>query len=406
MISRSGILGPAVAAALSALVGIANAADDVKIGVLMPLSGQLADHAAKLRRHAEFAADQINAAGGIKSLGGAKIKLVFADTRGVPESGQSEAERLILQDKVDVLTGAYNSSVTLPATVVAEKYKKPFLVFSAVSEEITNRGLKYTFRPNETTRGMTDTIFGFLDEQSGRTGKAPKSYAMVFENTDFGRDISQKFAEEAGKRGWKQAAAISYEEGLTDGTPIALSLGSANADLVATFDVHPDGLVLYRAMKDQAVKPPLMLDYADSSQSEFDPVLADFPGLLIVSSWHPAIAASRPFLIPYIDAYQKAYGEAPLPEGLQAFSDVYLLADVMERAASHEPEKIRAALASTNLDASSGNPALILPYERITFNEKGQNPAAGLMVLQSSDGKRVPVYPPSVVPSGYTVSWF
>lgn len=403
---KSKVAGLSVGAVLLANASFASAADTVKVGVLMPLSGQLADHAAKLKRHAELAIEEINAAGGIKALGGAKLELVFADTRGVPEAGQAEAERLVLQEKVDVLTGAYNSSVTLPATAVAEKYQKPFLVFSAVSEEITNRGLKYTFRPNETTRGMSDTIFGFLDSQSTATGKAPGRYAVVYENSDFGRELGQKFAEEAKARGWAEAASISYEQGLTDGTPIALSLASAKADIVATFTVHPDGLLLYRAMQEQAVWPPVLLDYANSSQSEFDAVLPNFPGMFVVSNWHEAIVASRPFLASHIEAYEKAYGEPPLPEGLQAFSNMYLIADVLERAGSTEASKLRDAFAATNLDAASQNPALIMPYDRISFDEKGQNPGAGLMILQSADGKRTPVYPPSILADGYVVKWF
>lgn len=384
----------------------ASAADSVKIGVLMPLSGQLADHGGKLRRHAEFAAALINGEGGIRALGGAKLELIFADTQAKPEVGQSEAERLILSEKVDLLMGAYNSGVTMPATVVAEKHQKPFLVFSAVAEEITNRGLKYTFRPNQTTRGMIDTTFAFLDAEAKETGVGPKTYATVYENTDFGTDIATKFAAEAQKRGWQELNAIPYEQGLNDGTPIALKLAGSAPDVVATFTVHPDGIVLYNAFKQQAVKPKVILDYANSSQSEFDSVLPNFPGLLILSEWDNTLTTSRPYLQQYIDKYHAEYGEMPLSEGLQAFSDIYVIADVLERAGSTESGKVRDAMAATKITSQTQSPALIMPYESIRFDDHGQNPDAGLMVLQAADGKRVPVYPPSIKASGYDVIWF
>ena len=405
MKSKTLLASAAVLAGLLFGPATGHAEDPIKVGVLMPLSGQLADHGAKLRRHAEFAAELINEEGGIKSLGGAKLELIFADTQAKPEVGQSEAERLILSEKVDLLMGAYNSGVTMPATVVAEKYQKPFLVFSAVAEEITNRGLKYTFRPNQTTRGMIDTTFAFMDKAATDTGVKPKSYATVFENTDFGTDIATKFADEAKKRGWEEAVSIPYEQGMTDGTAIALKLASTTPDVLATFTVHPDGIVLYNALKQQAVKPKVILDYANSSQSEFDPVLADFPGLLVLSEWDGALIGSRPFLQHYVDAYQAKYGELPLSEGLQALSDIYVIADVMERAGSRDSAKIREAMATTNIAADSTNPALIMPYESIRFDERGQNPDAGLMVLQASDGKRMPVFPPSLKSADYTVQW-
>ena len=121
------------------------AAEPIKVGVILPLSGPTATIGQYAREGIEFIVDRVNANGGIKSLGGAKIVLVIADSRGQPETGMSEAERLILREKVVALMGCFQSGVTLTATTVAEKYGVPFVVVLATADQITERGYKLSF---------------------------------------------------------------------------------------------------------------------------------------------------------------------------------------------------------------------------------------------------------------------
>jgi branched-chain amino acid transport system substrate-binding protein len=379
--------------------------DTVKIGVLLPLSGAAADYGAKLKNHAEFAAQEINEAGGISSLGGARIQLIFADTQALPDVGQSETERLILQEGVHGLIGCYNSSVTLPCTAVAERNQISVVVYSSVAEEITQRGFKYTFRPNETSLGAVETMFGFFEEQIESTGREPATYGVVFENTDFGKDTADNFAAAADAAGWQQILFESFQQGLADATPIALKVRSQSPDVLLTVAVTPDTNLLYRTFNQQDVRTPVMIDYAGGGQAEFDPLLADNEGLFMVSQWHDAVLESRPWLEPHINSFVEEYGEPPQAEGLQAYSDVYIWADALERAGSVDKEAIREALASTNLTEDSEDPALIMPYLSIGFDAAGQNPEASLMILQASGGDRVPVWPQELRPPDYEVSW-
>jgi branched-chain amino acid transport system substrate-binding protein len=125
------------------------AVDNVKIGIMLPLSGGLAKLGESSKWADQFAVDEVNAEGGIKSLGGAKLELIIADTQGKPELGQTIAEQLIHRDKVDIILGCWNSAVTLPASATAERYKVPFLVQSSVNMQITDRGFKYVFRSKQ-----------------------------------------------------------------------------------------------------------------------------------------------------------------------------------------------------------------------------------------------------------------
>ncbi len=119
-----------------------SAAEAVRIGGIFALSGLFASGGQDSKNGAELAAEKINAAGGIKSLDGAKIELVFGDSQSKPASAASETERLITQSKVSVVMGANTSAETIPASVVSERYQIPFLVPMAQSEDITNRGFK------------------------------------------------------------------------------------------------------------------------------------------------------------------------------------------------------------------------------------------------------------------------
>jgi ABC-type branched-subunit amino acid transport system substrate-binding protein len=121
----------AAAAALALMLGIpgiGSAAQTVTIGNIIPLSGPSAPVGVQGKNAREMAVQEINAAGGIKSLGGAKLKMIYADSKSDPTTGVSEAERLINSEKVNLLTGCWNSAVTYPTTQVAERYGIPFVV--------------------------------------------------------------------------------------------------------------------------------------------------------------------------------------------------------------------------------------------------------------------------------------
>lgn len=120
--------------------------DKVRIGIIEPFTGSQAVQGETVKRAYEFVAKEINDAGGIKSLGGAKIELVFADHQGKNEVGMSETERLITQEKVSAVMGACSSGVVMAATQVTERMQVPFVVDVPAGDKITERGFKYVFR--------------------------------------------------------------------------------------------------------------------------------------------------------------------------------------------------------------------------------------------------------------------
>src|SRR5512139_430849 len=183
------VLGYAVCGLLAVLlvVGPGQAADKVvKIGNIEPLSGPSASVGVQGKQAREMAVEEINAAGGIKSLGGAKLELIYADSKSDPTVGMTEAERLINTEKVHILTGCWNSAVTYPTTQVAEKAGIPFVVPVSVRDTITERGFKYVFRVAAKDSWWVRDQFRFLDDMQKEFKTNFKTMALVYENGDWG----------------------------------------------------------------------------------------------------------------------------------------------------------------------------------------------------------------------------
>jgi len=155
MKQRSIACWTAACASALALVNAASAQPkEVRIGYLLPLSAENAPQGQQSRRAVDMAVEEINAAGGIQALGGAPLRIIYADTQSKPQIAVQEAERLIAAERVDFLAGAYNSGVTLPASEVAERYKRVWWAAVSSDDSITNRpGFKYVFRLAEFKQG-------------------------------------------------------------------------------------------------------------------------------------------------------------------------------------------------------------------------------------------------------------
>ncbi len=170
--------------------------------MVSPLTGPTAKFGQAQKNALTMAADDVNGAGGIKSLGGAKIKLVFGDTRGEADIGVTETERLITREKVHALIGAFQSGVGFPSSAVAERHQVPWLTFGTF-DKITERGFKYVFRAHANDTMKARTLIEGLVALSKRAGGI-KSAVIMAENTEWGKSVSDKqrnFLEKARGQG-------------------------------------------------------------------------------------------------------------------------------------------------------------------------------------------------------------
>lgn len=362
---------------------------EIKIGILEPLSGPLAPLGQSELNGHKFAAEEINAAGGIKSLGGAQIRLVIADTRGEPQVGMAETERLITQEKVALIAGAYQSSVTYPTTDVAEKYGIPYVVPGAVMDDITDRGLKTVFRvaPKGSAYGR-DMIF-FLRDMGNKTGNPIKTVAVAYENTDYGRSVAEGAKKYAKEVGFEVTLDEPYPAGATDLTPVVLKLKKAAPDAVIFVSYVSDAILLTNTIASQAFRAKALVGggggYIDPSY--LPSVKANAEGWFILTEWNNDLG--KPLAKEKNDAFKAKYG-ADMGPSAQTYAATYVIADALERAASISADALLKALRETKL---TSGPALILPCEKIEFDEKGQNKYATLIITQVQDGKYVTVWP-------------
>ncbi len=383
---------------------LTQADEEVTVGVILPLSGPLSTIGQTCKQGLDFAAKGVNNGGGIKSMGGAKIKLLYADSRGDPKIGMSEAERLIMKDNVSTLMGAYQSGVTLPATQVAERYKVPFVTVIAVADSITERGLKYVFRINEKADWTGKDIFKFLVAMGEKTKKPVKTLGLLYENTEWGQSSAKSWHKYAKEAGFQVSIDEPYPHGTTDMTPVVIKFKQSNPDAVINASYISDMILLIKTMAENKYMPKAFVSSGGGEvQPEFMKEVGDQAEYIFSAvPWVPDLYKVKPWAKKIGDDFEKEY-RAPLSvNAVNPYATVYVLADALERAGSKDREKIREALAATNL--STGN-AMILPSEKYKFEADGQNYSTRLLVTQIQKKSLRIVYPFDLVAPDVKVAW-
>ncbi|MGZ3578156.1 MAG: ABC transporter substrate-binding protein, partial [Syntrophales bacterium] len=221
---------------------LACAQNEIRIGVIFPLTGPLATTGQGLLKGAELAADIINnkynlnmplaKTAGLPNLKGAKIKIIPGDHQGKPEVGMAEAERLITQEKVVAIIGCYNSAVTATASQAAERYGIPFLNDSSSSPSLTERGFKWFFRTTPHDDMFSENFFIFLNDMKKKKKITVGPIALLYENTLFGAD-SRKYQEMYAKKyGYQISGAVPYPAKSTQLTSEIQKLRSYNPSII------------------------------------------------------------------------------------------------------------------------------------------------------------------------------
>lgn len=396
----------AAAAALSLTLGtagIGSAAGVVKIGNIEPLSGPSAAVGIQGKKAREMAVEEINAAGGIKALGGAKLELLYADSKGDPTVGVTEAERMINSEKVHLLTGCWNSAVTYPATQVAERYGIPFIVPVSVRDTITERGFKNIFRIAAKDSWWTRDQFQFLKDMQKEFGADVKKVAFVYENGDWGTGFAEGWRKLAKAAGYEVVLDEPYPSTASDLTPVVIKLKRAKPDVVFMTSNAADAILLTNTMAEMKVNVKAIIA---SGGGHADPSFIAAAGknaeyLFDIVEWETDL--NRPGLKATNDKFKAKHGQNLNGESVDAYAAMYLIKDVLERSKSLDPAKIREALATTKL---CGGDVGLLAYDCIEFDESGQNKNASLVVVQlrknGNSMDRITVWPKNVRRAGYT----
>jgi branched-chain amino acid transport system substrate-binding protein len=397
----------AMAVSLVALGARAAPPQEVVIGAVYPLSGGLAKVGNDIKSAIELAVDIVNddvdigvplgKGKGLPHLGGAKLRVVFADHQGAPEKGLSEAERLVSQEKVVALMGSYNSNVTATASQAAERLQIPFLNADSTSPLLTGRGFKWFFRTTPTDDEFSENFFKFLDEMK-KKGKATKSVGLLYENTLFGTDVSKFEKKYAQQHGYEVVADIAYDSKATNLNSEIQRLKAAKPDVLLQASYTNDAILSMRTMRELDFRPQAILAMdAGHVSSEFVPSVGkDADGIISREVWALELGEKKPVVKKVNDLFRKktqaTRGQAIDMDGTsaRAFVGLLVLADAIDRAGSTEPEKIRAALEATEIAGD----ALIMPWRGVKFDAKThQNTLGQGILVQIQEGKYRVVYP-------------
>ena len=327
---------------------------------------------------------------GLKGLGGAKVEVVFADNQGSPATGQNQALRLITEEKVVALTGAYQSGITLTASAIAEKYGIPFVNGESVAANLTERGFKWFFRTTPVAGDFAKIYLDFLKEMKAG-GQKVDNVALVHENTEYGTSVANVITALFKENGLPIAQDIAYSANTTDVQSQVLQLKDKKPDVVIMISYTSDAILYAKTFQALDYKPPMMIaDNAGySDPSTLKAVGKSIQGIFNRSSFAIGAAGTPTFLINEI--YKKKSGGDDLDDtAARQMQGFFVLVDAIDRAGSTEPAKIQAALKATDLKPDQ----LIMGYKGVKFDDKGQNVLAAGLVIQLQDGENyVPVWP-------------
>lgn len=376
---RTFLYQSAAAAAMVSAPWVARAqgAKPVKVGILHPVTGALAYSGQQCRLGALLAIEDINKAGGIKSLGGAPLEAVLGDAQSRPEAGSAEVEKMN-EAGVSAIVGAYASAICLATTQTAAKYNLPHVVDVGVADQIVERGLKNTFRFGPGYRACSERAIADLAALNNAAGKPAKTVMIVHEDSLFGTGTAALLSKSLPEHGFEVKDVVKHPNPTRDFNNIVLRMKSLNPDIVIPANYYNEYALLLRAMKQQKVQPKAIYSVLGGAASSYK-FLKEFPdianGIIDCNHWfNPKDARVAP-----LKARVEEKGAYFSYEVFMTYTSVLLLADALERAKSADRAAIIDALASSTFSDN------IMPYGPTKF-VNGQNTGAQPLLTQVIGG--------------------
>jgi len=355
------------------LVGNAPAAEEVKIAVFLILSGSGADLGEQSRAGAVMAMEDINRSGGIKALGGAKVKLLLADVTTTYSKGPNVTERILSTNKVAGAVGYGYSGMTLTCLPTIEKARVP-LVTSSISDKITAQGYKYVFEicPKGSHFGRTQVKFAaFLrDKYNLKINRV----GFIYENTAYGTSTSLGLKQTCLEEGFNNIALFqAYDKDITDAGPLVTKIKASRADVIFPVSYTPDAQLLVSTMRGMRVNPLVIGGGAGFCWPPIEKAIGSrVNGIFSVGSWSwdTKNILDFPERQEVTQRYKERLGTFMPEQAGEHYAMVWLLKEAIERAGSADPENVRAALATQEFGHSMDG---MMQPGKIKFDKSGWN---------------------------------
>jgi branched-chain amino acid transport system substrate-binding protein len=365
---------------------------EVKVGLLVPLSGLYARPGAVMRMGAEMGVDHVNAAGGVKALGGAKLKLVVMDSGDTVEKSKNAAQRMVAQEPdLVAASGAYLSSFTLAVTEVTERAQLPVLTLS-YSDLITDRGFKYVFQTSATAASQARQALPLLMKLAqSASGKAPKTVAIITDNTGASVASAKPMREGLLKEvGLELVMDETFTPPLSDATPLVQKVRAAKPDLLFFLPtVISDAKLILEKMNEfglsQGRIPTISFGIAIAEPDILQTISPDLlQGIITcVGSW--ATKGHEDL----VKELKTRFNEPWMTQNaISTYGDMWVIKDALEKAG--KADKVAVAEALRTMD---GGPSKYYPGGILKFDDKGRRVDAEMTVVQWQKGIPVTVFP-------------
>ncbi len=346
----------------------------IKIGLIHPVTGGLAYSGGQSRMGAQMAIDEINAAGGIRAMGGAKLEAALGDSQSRPEVGVSEVERLH-QEGVSAYVGCFSSAIALPATQAAAKYNTPFLIDVGVSDAIVSRGLKNVFRLAPGNGKCVDDAFAGLDGVNKAAGGIAKTAVIVHEDSEFGTSTAKLLQAKLSGIGIEVKETLKHATPTRDFTNLVLRIKSVKPDIVIMSNYQNEYVLIARTMYQQKVDVMGMFSVLGGGFNyklvQEQPDVAQY--MMDFNHWYNPRNPKAQDMRKRVEAK----GGLFTFEVYCSYNAVKLYADSLQRAASADKEKVIAALETSTWSDH------FMPYGATKF-VNGQNQGGRAVLLQAS----------------------
>lgn len=364
--------------------------DTIVLGAAVSLTGKYTTAGKHTQRGYDLAVKTINEKGGVRVDGKAyKLKVIYYDDESTPARGAQLAERLIQQDGVKFMLGPYSSGLTKAIAPVTEKYKIPMVEGNGASRSLFTKGYKYLFAVLSTSDFYLSSAVDLAAEQAKADGKDPSSIkiAIAVENDPFSTDVRAGVVEKAEKYGMKIVIDDKLPRELNDMTATLTKAKALKPDILVVSG-HSKGASLgIRQVSEQRVPVPILaMTHCESAD-----VIKNYgkaaDGTLCAAQWAPSMTYKDELFgsaKDYSELFEKEYGYVPPYQAAESTASVMVWAKALESAGSFDVEKVRDALAATDM---------MTFYGPVDFDETGKNVGKPMVLRQIQDGKYVPVAP-------------
>ena len=358
----------------------------VKIAVAFPISGSSAELGMMGRDGVELGIKHINENGGIKSLGGAKIEMVFADTTSDPAQAKTVVERLVADDDIICFLGVGSSAVMMPILPILEKNGIPAIT-NAGSQNVTTQGYKYVFQVPHAVNLGGENIMEFLQWLNTEKGYDYHKVGLVYENTSFGLDLADGARGDAEELGLEIVFDESFPPGLTDASALITAMKNSGANVFIPATYASESKLLIETMNNLDYKPLIIGPVAWPSLAEG---LGDNVNGVISTgswSWNTKNIVENPKHTAVAKEFEETYGYFMTEQSGPTYVTTQVLQAALEESGATTRAELRDAIANVRIEDSMISPGLL------EFDETGANMHARAVCHQWQNGVPCAIYP-------------